>query len=87
LKDNGVPVFWWGKHLIIGFISFSFLLFGIDTLISAYKLNNPLEFIMYFFSSNLIILISAVGLLFPLVRIYQRFKSADNQTKGEDGYS
>jgi hypothetical protein len=87
LKDNHLPFFWWGKHIIIGFISFFFLLFGVDTLISAYRLNNPVEFIMFFFSSNLIILISVVGLLFALVHIYRRFRSTENQEKGEDGYS
>lgn len=70
--------------MIIGFVSILFLLFGIDTLISAYRLNNPIEFVMFFFSSNLIILISIVGLLFPLARIYKRFRSTEYRDNGED---
>jgi hypothetical protein len=86
LKDPGVSLFWWGKHLIMGLLALFFLLFGVDTLVTAYKLKNPAEFILFFFSSNLIILISAVGLLFPLVRIYHRLKSPDQPPTKGNGY-
>ena len=46
-----------------------FLIFGINALLTAYVLTNPLEFIMYFFSSSLIILISMVGIIYPFFRI------------------
>jgi len=42
---------------------------GIDNLIHAYSLTNPHMFIVYFFSSNLIILISFTGMLFSVLRI------------------
>jgi hypothetical protein len=45
------------------------LLFGIQALISSYSMKNPLEFIMCFFSSSLIILISIVGIIYPSFRI------------------
>jgi len=64
----GSPV-WWGKNLLIAFLSLFFLLFGISSLITAYGTKNPLEFIMYFFSSSLIILISIVGIIYPFFRI------------------
>jgi hypothetical protein len=59
----------WVKNLLIGFFSLFFLAFGINALINAYSTKNPLEFIMYFFSSSLIILISMVGIIYPAFRI------------------
>jgi uncharacterized membrane protein len=64
----GSPV-WWGKNFLIAIISLFFLVFGINSLIAAYGTKNPLEFIMYFFSSSLIILISVVGIIYPFFRI------------------
>jgi hypothetical protein len=59
----------WGKNVLIAFLSLLFLAFGVDALIAAYSTKNPLEFIMYFFSSSLIILISVVGIIYPFFRI------------------
>jgi len=59
----------WGRNLLIAFLSLFFLVFGTNALISAYSAKNPLEFIMYFFSSSLIILISIVGIIYPFFRI------------------
>jgi hypothetical protein len=67
---------WWGKNLFIGILSLLFLVFGIESLIGAYSLKNPLEFIMFFFSSSLIILISIVGILYPAFRIHAFLKSS-----------
>lgn len=61
--------FWWGKNIFIALFSLFFLLFGIQALISSYSVKNPLEFIMCFFSSSLIILISIVGIIYPSFRI------------------
>jgi hypothetical protein len=60
---------WWGKNVLITFLSLFFLAFGVNALITAYSTKNPLEFIMYFFSSSLIILISVVGIIYPFFRI------------------
>jgi hypothetical protein len=38
-------------------------------------LKNPLEFIMYFFSASLMVLISLVGILYPTLRIHALFKT------------
>lgn len=62
-----------GKNISIALISLLFLLFGIQSLIASYRLNNPLEFIMFFFSSCLIILISLVGIIYPAFRIKKLF--------------
>jgi hypothetical protein len=57
-----------------GILSF-FLIFGIDLLVASYRLDNPYEFIMCFFASSLIIMISAVGILYPAIRIFTLLKT------------
>jgi len=59
----------WLKTGGVGCVSLLFLLLGIDNLISAYSLTNPHFFVVYFFSSSLMILISLTGLLFSFFRI------------------
>jgi hypothetical protein len=54
---------WWAFHAVVILMSAFFLLFGIDLLAASYRLADPFFFIMTFFSSNLIILISAVLLV------------------------
>lgn len=56
-------VFWWTRQIVLIFAGCFFLLFGIYLLIAAYQLNHPGYFIMTFFASNLIILISAALLV------------------------
>jgi ABC-type antimicrobial peptide transport system permease subunit len=65
---------WWLKNIFIALFSLLFLLFGINALMAAYSVNNPYEFIMYFFSSSLIILISIVGMIYPAFRIRAAIK-------------
>ena len=54
---------WWVLHAGLSLIAAFFLLFGIDLLVASYRLDDPFFFIMTFFSSNLIILISATLLV------------------------
>jgi len=66
--------FWWIRQVILVLVGCFFLLFGIHVLIMAYKLENPFDFIMTFFASNLIILISAtliLGFILRMVRVYK----------------
>ena len=51
---------WWIRHILLTLLGLFFVAFGIHLLISAYYLNDPFQFILTFFSSNFIILISAV---------------------------
>jgi len=62
--------FYWFKQLLLLLLSFFFVSFGIHILIQSYHLTNPLEFIMTFFSSSLMILISMVGIIYPLIQVY-----------------
>ncbi len=61
---------WWGKNILIAGVSFFFLLFGIETLIGAFYLKNPLEFIMYFFSASFMVLVSLVGIIYPTFQVH-----------------
>ena len=53
-----------------------FLLFGVDLLIAAYRLENPFTFVMTFFASNLMILISAALALGFAIRLKRQFQAA-----------
>jgi hypothetical protein len=50
-------------QIALGIVELFSLLFGVYLLVLAYHLTDPLSFIMTFFASNLVILISAVLLL------------------------
>ncbi|HBB18006.1 MAG TPA: hypothetical protein DCZ97_13760 [Syntrophus sp. (in: bacteria)] len=66
---------WWGKNILIALFALFFLVFGIETLIGSFLLKNPLEFIIYFFSSSFMVLVSLVGILYPTLKIYALFKT------------
>jgi len=65
---------WRGKIIILTVTSLFLLLFGIETLIGAFSLNNPLEFIMIFFSASFMILVSLVGVIYAAYQIHAHFK-------------
>ena len=72
---------WWVRQAALVLAGCFFLLFGIQLLIAAYHLKDPFSFAMTFFSSNLIILISAtllVGFIYRMVRFYKASAKADN---------
>ncbi|MCK9229297.1 MAG: hypothetical protein M0Q23_06180 [Syntrophales bacterium] len=81
---NGI--LWWTKQIAVAVISVLFLIKGIHVLVGAYQLDNPFEFIMYFFSSCLLILVSASILLYPAFRIYGRIRG-EKQEQGHAGES
>jgi di/tricarboxylate transporter len=65
------------RGILIGVISSFFLFWGITLLLSAYGMKNPQEFIMLFFSSNFIILISGAGILYAAFRLWRICKEKD----------
>lgn len=67
--DRNSMFLFWMKTVAVGLASIFFLALGIDNLVSAYSLNHPHMFILSFFSSSLMILISLSGLLFSCFRI------------------
>jgi hypothetical protein len=72
-------IFQWMRQIALILVGCFFLAFGIHLLISAYRLDNPFWFIMTFFASNLIILISAALLVGFVVRLFA------SSTKAHDG--
>jgi hypothetical protein len=62
---------WWIGQIILLLLALFFLGFGIHVLILAYQLKDPSHFILTFFASNFIILISgviAIGLVLRMRR-------------------
>jgi hypothetical protein len=70
-------IFWWVRQVLLILAGCFFLTFGIHVLIAAYKLKDPYSFIMAFFASNLIMLISAtliLGFILRMVKVYRILK-------------
>jgi predicted RND superfamily exporter protein len=54
----------WIKNFAVLLLSLFFLIIGVNTFIGSFNLNNPIEFVMYFFSSSLLILVCFVGIIY-----------------------
>ena len=61
-------------RIVLSFVAVFFIFFGINLLYMAYQLNDPFNFIMTFFASNLIILISIALLLGFIIKIVHEVK-------------
>jgi TRAP-type C4-dicarboxylate transport system permease small subunit len=77
--ENLIPKY--VQHLVLALIAVFFILFGINLLYMAYQILDPFSFVMTFFASNLIILISAALLLGFILRIVEGLKR-ERQEKG-----
>lgn len=76
-KQPRAGTFWWIRQIILIAIAGFYLLFGIQLLVSAYRLNDPTYFIFTFYASNFIILFSGAllfGFIYRLVRTYRQLK-------------
>lgn len=65
---------WWFWQICLVLLAVFFAAIGIEILIGAYRLEDPFNFILAFFSSNLIILISLVlliGFMYRMVSVYR----------------
>ena len=71
-------IFWWVRQSILILAGCFFAVFGILILISAYKLKDPFSFIMAFFASNFIILISCTLVLGFVLRMIKAYKLSKN---------
>ena len=72
-------LFWWLRHIVLLGAGLFFLLFGIQLLVLAYRLNDPFNFVMTFFASNLIILISATILAGLVIRMVAAIRWFNNE--------
>jgi hypothetical protein len=81
LKRIYFKYFWWVWQLILMVVSGFFLVLGIDIFIHAYRLKNPYHFILSFFASNLIIMISLVilaGIIYRMFGVYRLIRNKKN---------
>lgn len=69
----------WIKYGAFLALSGLFLVFGIHLLAASYRLNDPFSFVMTFFASNLMILISAVGVIASVIRMVQLYRGKEQQ--------
>ena len=84
-------LFWWIRQIVLILIGAFFLYYGIQLLIGAYDLKDPFIFIMTFFASNFIILISGTlvfGFAYRIVMALRQSKKADTEqshnSRGDD---
>ena len=68
----------WVRQIALILIGTGFLGFGIILLISAYQLMDPFIFVLTFFSSNFIILISAALVIGLLIRVLTPRKAEED---------
>ena len=76
-----LSIFWWVRQAVLILVGCLFLMFGILMLLSAYNLKDPYSFIMAFFASNLMILISAtlvMGFVLRMVKVYKLSKNNEH---------
>jgi hypothetical protein len=66
---------WWCLSTASTLLSVFFLFFGIELCLASYKLNHPHQFILTFFASNLIILISVAVLIGVVIKIICRLRN------------
>ena len=82
-KQIEISTYWWIRQIILILIAGFYLVFGIQLLVSAYRLNDPGNFLLTFYASNFMILISAallVGFIYRLVTTYRRLKKMPPQS-------
>lgn len=66
--------YWWPLQGALSLISIFFTLFGIDILVAAYGLKDPISFVMTFFSASFIILISLALFAGFVARMIKRYR-------------
>jgi len=88
LKKIYFRYLWWIWQVALIIFALFFMILGIQILIYAYRLNDPFDFILSFFASNLMILISLVliaGFIYRMVGVYrlisEKRRHPDNRRK------
>ncbi len=69
MKVENTRLIGWIKYILLILVSCFFLFFGIQVLLAAYDLKDPFTFLMTFFASNFMILISATFVVVFVMRI------------------
>ena len=74
LKKLYFRYLWWLWQILLVCLSIFFLILGIQVCIFSYRLEDPFNFVLSFFASNLMILISLVllaGFIYRMVGVYR----------------
>jgi hypothetical protein len=74
-------ILWWVRHVAFSLCACFFLLFAVHILLAAFRLEDPLYFIMTFLSSTFMILIS--GAIFAGL-VYRMIRSQRSSGEGEE---
>jgi nitrogen fixation/metabolism regulation signal transduction histidine kinase len=69
-------IFWWVRQLVLTAIGCFFIVFGIQILIGAYELKDPFSFILTFYASNFMILISAALVIGFVIRMFVAYRNS-----------
>jgi hypothetical protein len=69
-----MSIAWWMRQIVLILVGCFFLMFGIQLLVAAYRLPDPIWFILTFFASNFVILISATLLAGFVYRVVTALK-------------
>jgi|GEM_PF-4098872 TRAP-type C4-dicarboxylate transport system permease small subunit len=72
----------WIRNIVVLALSLFFLIFGVSLMIGAFKMDNPIEFVMTLFSASFVILFCIVGLIFVFFRFFPQ-KSKDGLDHAE----
>ena len=75
--------YWWIRQFVLITIAGFYLVFGIQLLVSAYRLNDPTSFIYTFYAANFIVLISGallVGFVYRLISVYRRMRNSHTRS-------
>lgn len=72
------------KYAVLMVVALFFTLFGIQTLVTAYAVNDPFVFVLTFFASNFIILISLALMVGFTLRLIHKRKSEQTESSTPD---
>ena len=78
--------YWWPLQSVLALLCVFFTLFGIDILVAAYGLKDPISFVMTFFSASFIILISLALFAGFTARMIKRYRGHDTAASTKKRY-
>ncbi|MDZ7833337.1 MAG: hypothetical protein U5L07_16440 [Desulfobacterales bacterium] len=84
LKKIYFRYLWWFWQVVLIILAVFFMILGIQVLIFAYRLNDPFDFILSFFASNLMILISLVLLVGFIYRMFGVYRLISQKRRHSD---
>lgn len=73
----------WIKNLAVLLASIILMIYGINIMTGSFHLQNPMEFVMAFFSASLLILVCLTGLIYCYFRFFPKKNpnEVNNETK------